>query len=306
MLPHVIDSNKLGEIALLVSNCPFLAGNLSKMYRGMCQQGDVAVKVISPHELEPQHRRFIMSEVSTMRTLQPHRNIVELLDVIDRDDGRLYVVMRLAHGGDLLGYVNRFGPFSEQHAAAIFVQLLDAVQYCHGKGIVHRDLKLENVLIDDVICVRPSVNTLAPRVMLADFGFACTYSPLMPLLNDSVGSPQYAAGELYLGHRYYGPEVDCFALGVILYALVHQRLPFRGTPQQVRYAILSGRYLEEQKKTSVALKSLLRRILSPISKDRPSLDGVRRSVWMQQQRTDPSSAVVAGGQNCVSTTSTLA
>ncbi len=109
--------------------------------------------------------------------------------------------MKLAKDGDLLSFVNSHGPLSEAKTAAIFKQLISAIEHAHANGIVHRDLKLDNILVDGMIGD-------VPRVLVADWGFATTFDSKRPSLAHSVGSLPYAAPELHLAQAYYGPEVN--------------------------------------------------------------------------------------------------
>ncbi|VDM18109.1 unnamed protein product [Hydatigera taeniaeformis] len=117
---------------------------------------------------------------------------------------------------EVFDYLVTHGKMKEKDARIKFRQIVSAVQYCHAKNIVHRDLKAENLLLDE------SMN-----LKIADFGFSNNYSAGRKL-DTFCGSPPYAAPELFLGRKYDGPEVDVWSLGVILYTLVSGSLPFDG------------------------------------------------------------------------------
>lgn len=118
---------------------------------------------------------------------------------------------------------------SEREAKHIFKQILAAIHYCHSNKIVHRDLKVENLLLD------ASLN-----VKLADFGFSSQFTH-GELLDVFCGSPPYCAPELYLANRYDGTKVDIWSLGVILYVLLCGHLPFEANQLSLlRSQVISG------------------------------------------------------------------
>jgi serine/threonine protein kinase len=113
--------------------------------------------------------------------------------------------------------------FPEAEAAPIFLQLLQAVAYCHSKGITHRDLKLENILL-----------TPLKQVKIIDFGFS-TWTKKDAKLKTFCGTPTYMAPEIINKGEYQGPPTDMWALGVILYVLLCGSFPFHGKSVSVRW-----------------------------------------------------------------------
>ncbi|KAH9499422.1 SIK kinase 3 [Bulinus truncatus] len=123
------------------------------------------------------------------------------------------------------------GRMNEKEARKKFQQIVSAVAYCHSRGVVHRDLKAENLLLDANL-----------NIKIADFGFSNFFSP-STLLKTWCGSPPYAAPELFEGVEYDAPKVDIWSLGVVLYVLVCGALPFDGsTLQSLRNRVLAGKY----------------------------------------------------------------
>ena len=143
----------------------------------------------------------------------------------------LYLVCEYAPNGELFDYIQKHGAMSEKMACEKFCQIVSAVEYCHTRNIVHRDLKSENLLFDAKM-----------NVKLVDFGFANHFDLINPL-KTFCGSPPYAAPELFCGKKYYGPEVDIWSLGVILYVLVTGTLPFDSENlQYLKQRILNCKY----------------------------------------------------------------
>ncbi|XP_012285133.1 MAP/microtubule affinity-regulating kinase 3 isoform X5 [Orussus abietinus] len=190
---------------------------------------EVAIKIIDKTQLNPGSLQKLFREVRIMKMLD-HPNIVKLFQVIETEK-TLYLVMEYASGGEVFDYLVMHGRMKEKEARAKFRQIVSAVQYCHQKKIIHRDLKAENLLLDSEM-----------NIKIADFGFSNEFTPGNKL-DTFCGSPPYAAPELFQGKKYDGPEVDVWSLGVILYTLVSGSLPFDGsTLRELRERVLRGKY----------------------------------------------------------------
>ncbi|XP_045077800.1 serine/threonine-protein kinase MARK2 isoform X2 [Coregonus clupeaformis] len=184
-------------------------GNFAKvkLARHVLTGTEVAVKIIDKTQLNSSSLQKLFREVRIMKLLN-HPNIGEVFDYL------------VAHGR-----------MKEKEARAKFRQIVSAVQYCHQKCIVHRDLKAENLLLDADM-----------NIKIADFGFSNEFV-MGSKLDTFCGSPPYAAPELFQGKKYDGPEVDVWSLGVILYTLVSGSLPFDGQNlKELRERVLRGKY----------------------------------------------------------------
>ncbi|XP_016109722.1 serine/threonine-protein kinase MARK2-like isoform X6 [Sinocyclocheilus grahami] len=206
-------------------------GNFAKvkLAKHVLTDKEVAVKIIDKTQLNSSSLQKLFREVRIMKVLN-HPNIVKLFEVIETDKS-LYLVMEYASGGEVFDYLVAHGRMKEKEARAKFRQIVSAVQYCHQKCIVHRDLKAENLLLDADM-----------NIKIADFGFSNEFT-LGNKLDTFCGSPPYAAPELFQGKKYDGPEVDVWSLGVILYTLVSGSLPFDGQNlKELRERVLRGKY----------------------------------------------------------------
>uniref|UniRef100_A0A8C4JE68 non-specific serine/threonine protein kinase n=1 Tax=Dromaius novaehollandiae TaxID=8790 RepID=A0A8C4JE68_DRONO len=192
---------------------------------------------------------------------------IKLFEVIETEK-TLYLVMEYASGGEVFDYLVAHGRMKEKEARAKFRQIVSAVQYCHQKCIVHRDLKAENLLLDADM-----------NIKIADFGFSNEFT-VGNKLDTFCGSPPYAAPELFQGKKYDGPEVDVWSLGVILYTLVSGSLPFDGQNlKELRERVLRGKYripFYMSTDCENLLKKLL--VLNPIK--RGSLEQIMKDRWM--------------------------
>ena len=174
---------------------------------------DIAVKIInkkkSPKDILT---KFLPREIETLKAIE-HENVVQLYEVIETEDA-IYLMMEYVEGGDLLDFINSKHYLSERLARNLFTDLLKAVEKCHSVNVVHRDLKCENLLL-----------TPKNKLKLTDFGFARKFDGTK--LETYCGSYAYAAPEVILGEPYIGEPVDVWSMGVILYAMVSGKLPFK-------------------------------------------------------------------------------
>ena len=149
--------------------------------------------------------------IASQRLRHPH--IVQFDAVILYED-RVFLVMEYCRNGDLLQLLSSMRPFNEDLARQFFRQLALGMEHMHRSNLVHRDLKLENLVIDSDF-----------RLKIADFGCATTQN--QNSLHGFAGSYAYAAPEVLEGRHYDGFKTDVWSMGVMLYAMVVGTLPFR-------------------------------------------------------------------------------
>lgn len=125
-----------------------------------------------------------------------------------------YLILEYCECKDMFSWINKYGPLSEHDAVYVFRQMMCAMEYCHSFNICHRDLKPENILLSDM-----------GEVKIIDFGMAALHQNDQKL-RTSCGSPHYAAPELLKSKNYRGDKADVWSMGVILFAMLAQRLPF--------------------------------------------------------------------------------
>ncbi|XP_047249125.1 MAP/microtubule affinity-regulating kinase 3a isoform X24 [Girardinichthys multiradiatus] len=243
-------------------------GNFAKvkLARHILTGREVAIKIIDKTQLNPNSLQKLFREVRIMKILN-HPNIVKLFEVIETER-TLYLVMEYASGGEVFDYLVAHGRMKEKEARAKFRQIVSAVQYCHQKHIVHRDLKAENLLLDADM-----------NIKIADFGFSNEFT-LGNKLDTFCGSPPYAAPELFQGKKYDGPEVDVWSLGVILYTLVSGSLPFDGQNlKELRERVLRGKY-RIPFYMSTDCENLLKRFLVLSPAKRGTLEQIMKDRWI--------------------------
>lgn len=191
-------------------------GGMSTVYRATdpVTRREVAVKVLSelPTPNDVSQQRFEI-EAQTIASLE-HEAIVPLYD-FGESEGRLYMVMRLMHGGSLADRLKE-GPLSLPQSIAIVRRLASALEAAHGKGIVHRDLKPANILFDN-----------QGNPFLCDFGIAKLMEGSGTLTGGAlIGTPAYMSPEQITNYVDIGPYSDIYSLGVILYEMLTGKLPY--------------------------------------------------------------------------------
>ncbi|XP_076350401.1 serine/threonine-protein kinase H1 homolog isoform X2 [Tachypleus tridentatus] len=164
----------------------------------------------------PGGREVFEAELSVLRRVN-HTNVIRLIEVFESND-KIYMVMELATGGNLLDRIEAHGYFVESDAAQVLRMMLNGVSYLHSLGITHRDLKPDNLLY-----YHPGNDS---RIMITDFGFASTRKPNGDMYMHTVcGTPQYIAPEI-VSRRPYTCAVDMWAVGVISFILLSGTFPF--------------------------------------------------------------------------------
>ncbi|HEU5200264.1 MAG TPA: protein kinase, partial [Ktedonobacterales bacterium] len=200
-------------------------GGMADVYRAKQTTAfdrEVAVKVIRSGFSEDQmFRERFLREAQAIAKLS-HPNILPLIEFGQEGD-TLYLVMPYAPGGTLRDLITRVnGPLSLNDTVEIFTQLCDAVQYAHEQGIVHRDIKPQNVLIQR-----------GKHLLLADFGIARDASDTkLTMTGAGVGTVEYMAPEQAMGRS--DARSDLYSLGLVLYQMLTGRVPFGGgTPFEI-------------------------------------------------------------------------
>ena len=224
----------------------------------------VAVKIIqrkgAPKDLLC---KFLPREIDILRKVK-NENIIKLFEVIFTD-GHTYLIMEMAENGDLLDYINARKYLHEGLAQRFLNEMVGALSACHKLGIVHRDLKCENILLDSKYCIK-----------ISDFGFATMYSGKP--LETYCGSFAYAAPEVILGHPYNGEKSDTWSIGVILYAMTVGRLPFKDSDIKTLLAEI-GTCLIFPTRLSCECASLIRSILTYNTSERLTLSEILEHSW---------------------------
>ncbi|KAF2710527.1 kinase-like protein [Pleomassaria siparia CBS 279.74] len=199
-----------------------------------------------------------------------HPHIARLYEVIVTEN-LVWLVLEYCPGDELYNYLLKKGPIEPAKVQKIFTQLIGAVSYVHNKSCVHRDLKLENILLDK-----------NENVKLVDFGFTREYEGKSNYLQTWCGTVCYSAPEMLKGEKYAGEKVDVWSLGIILYALLVGELPFDEDDEMVtKTKILKDEPVYPENFPPQA-KELCQILLSKRPLLRPSLADILQNPWLAE------------------------
>ncbi|KAM9344226.1 NUAK family SNF1-like kinase 1 [Pholidichthys leucotaenia] len=226
----------------------------------------VAIKSIRKERITDELDRIHIQREIEITSVLRHPNIIRFHEVFESRD-KIVIVMEYASRGELYDYIQERRQLPETEARSIFRQIASAVHYCHKNLVVHRDLKLENILLDQDF-----------NVKLADFGLSNNFQK-GSLLQTYCGSPLYAAPEIVKGLPYQGPEVDCWALGVLLYALVYSSMPFDGASHtKLKEQISHGCYRRPNPPSDAC--ALIDWLLTVRVEERATIEDVANHWWV--------------------------
>ncbi|SOV07836.1 related to Serine/threonine protein kinase [Ustilago sp. UG-2017a] len=229
---------------------------------------------------DPAKMSKVEREIQVLKDVR-HPNIVRLYEVIE-SDRYIGIVLEYASGGELFDHILAHKYLKEEHACRLFAQLISGVSYLHQKKIVHRDLKLENLLLDR-----------NRNVIITDFGFANNFEDRRDdLMATSCGSPCYAAPELVVQDGLYaGSAVDVWSCGVILYAMLAGYLPFDDDPANpdgdninLLYKYILATPLSFPEYITAQPRDLLSKMLVPDPTRRACLEQVMQHSWLRNYR----------------------
>jgi len=222
---------------------------------------------------------LLTSEIDAARSLH-HPSIIRISD--DFQEGMFhYLVMEYIKGQDLFALISKrnFVPFKEKEARKIFRQIVKAVQYIHQQKLAHRDLKMENIIMND-----------NGRIKVIDFGL-CSRIEEGKLCDKWCGSQDYCCPEILQKKPYNGYACDVWSLGVVLYILLYAELPF-GFKTRVK-AILRGQqhpavnFADKRNPNAVSdeAKDLISGMLQVESENRITVEQVLRHSWFREKST---------------------
>ncbi|KAK4697475.1 serine/threonine protein kinase KIN1/2, partial [Lecanoromycetidae sp. Uapishka_2] len=237
-----------------------------------------AIKIV-PRQSTDEHRNDRdreradhSKEIRTAReaaivTLLNHPYVCAMRDVV-RTNYHWYMLFEYVNGGQMLDYIISHGRLKEKQARKFGRQIASALDYCHRNSIVHRDLKIENILISKT-----------GDIKIIDFGLSNLFSPRSHL-KTFCGSLYFAAPELLQAKQYTGPEVDIWSFGIVLYVLVCGKVPFDDQSMPQLHAKIKKGVVDYPTWLSPECKNLISRMLVTDPKQRASLGEIMNHPWI--------------------------
>ena len=228
----------------------------------------VAIKSINKSKIITERQKSkIQIETSIMKTLSSSDYIVKFFETYETQK-HICIVMEYICAGDLLSYIRKRNKLNEQTAKYIYKQIILGIQYIHNHNIIHRDIKLDNILID-----------LDNKIKICDFGVSKRINN-----NDKIyeqcGTPTYIAPEILKGKGYVGYGVDVWSSGVVLYAMLSGTVPFKGNNlKDLHDAIMKGNYKVINDVSNEA-NHLLKSIFEVDPKKRISIQEILFHPWL--------------------------
>lgn len=225
-----------------------------------------AIKTIDKSKMPSKSLRTLSREIEVLANLD-HPNIVRYYETYN-DFSYFYVVTEYCSGGELWDAVKGKG-LDEKTAADIMYKLCSAISHCHSKSIVHRDLKLENILLENKDDVR--------SVKIIDFGLS---RKITGTVNSIVGTPYYVAPEVLDGN--YDSKCDIWSLGVIMYVMIFGRHPFEAKTKDELFRKIKTEKFTINKNLSEEAKQLLSCLLDKDPTKRPKAEEILKFPWFKE------------------------
>nr|XP_007141208.1 hypothetical protein PHAVU_008G176300g [Phaseolus vulgaris]ESW13202.1 hypothetical protein PHAVU_008G176300g [Phaseolus vulgaris] len=247
---------------------------VAKLVRDNCTNELFAVKFIERGQKIDEH---VQREIMNHRSLK-HPNIIRFKEVL-LTPTHLAIVMEYASGGELFERICNAGRFSEDEGRFFFQQLISGVSYCHSMQICHRDLKLENTLLD---------GSTAPRVKICDFWLlkgSYNSSLLHSQPKSTVGTPAYIAPEVLTRKEYDGKIADVWSCGVTLYVMLVGAYPFEDPADPRNFKKTIGKILSVQYsvpdyvRVSMECRHLLSQIFVASPEKRITIPEIKNHPW---------------------------
>ena len=223
----------------------------------------VAIKILDKSKiLEKEDLERIIREMSILSKMD-HKNIIKVYQILE-DSNNYLIIMEYCEGGELFNYIVKKGRLPEDEVSFFFYQIINGIEYIFSKGIAHRDLKPENLLL-----------TKNNIIKIIDFGLS-NYFDGEKDLETPCGSPCYASPEMVSGNHYNGFNIDIWATGIILFAMICGYLPFENPDNDKLFEQILKAELDFPEHVSDLCKDLIKKILVTNPKKRINIEQIKK------------------------------
>ena len=242
----------------------------------------VAIKILDKIILSqtPEDYELVKQEISILKIVK-HKYIVQLYEILETPQ-HIYIIMEYCEGKDLMDFILSKQHLSELESLKFFQQLINALFYLHSQNIAHRDVKIDNMLLDK-----------NKDLKLVDFGLSTKYSDDI-LLDQPCGTVVYAAPEVLDGNEYHGMLADVWSSGIVLYGMASGYLPFSDKDDEInKKNVLEGN-IDIPEFFSPLLKDLLRHMLDVNPITRYTLQEIKQHPWFNLNKVNLIPGIIIG------------
>ena len=242
----------------------------------------VAIKILDKMILSqtPEDYELVRQEISILKIVK-HKYIVQLYEILQTVQ-HIFIVMEYCEGKDLMDYILAKNRLSEYESLKFFQQLINALFYLHSQNISHRDVKIDNMLLDR-----------NKNLKLVDFGLSTKYTD-DKLLDQPCGTVVYAAPEVLEGNEYHGMLADVWSSGIVLFGMCSGYLPFCDNDDEVNKKNVIKGEIELPSFFSPLLKDLLMHMLDVNPLKRYTLQDIREHAWFNMYETNLIPGIIIG------------
>jgi len=232
------------------------------------------VKIINIKSKTKFNKKHVNREMLNLYKLKGHPHIINVKCIM-KTNKHIYIFMELAQGGDLYDYVTSHEKLSEKQSRKYFHQLIFTIKFCHDKGICHRDIKTDNILLDK-----------NENIKLSDFGFSGLVLNELKLNKSFLGTPFYAAPEILDRTSYNGAATDIRACGVTLFTMVTGHYPFHAENIETLVLLVKNIDLKYPEYLSPELRRLFEKIFILDPEKRATINDIQNDEWFNFDKID--------------------
>ena len=279
-----IDINGIKKIGNYKLGSELGSGAFGKVVLGknILTNQTVAIKILDKFILSqtPEDYELVHQEISILKIVK-HKYIAQLYEILETSQF-IFIVIEYCEGKDLMDYILKKSKLSEKEALKFFQQLINTLLYLHSQNIAHRDIKIDNMLLDK-----------ERNLKLVDFGLSTKYSD-DELLNQPCGTVVYAAPEVLDGKDYHGMLADVWSSGIVLYGMISGFLPFCDNNDEInKKNVLQGK-IDIPDFFPILVKDLLKHMLDINPMTRYTLQEIRDHPWFNDKNYNMLPGIVIG------------